>query len=552
MARIHIHHLPAAEGLTAAQEELVLGAGLPSFRPTFEALEERQQMASNLAGALPVQPPVLDVGHVSLRQFVTTPGDPSPQRMQGRLLGAQEDEVAKLVAREPDKKFADIIGANRFDNKWMLQAVSGLEQWCQPDGQIKVKLHFRYGVWSEGNWVKYGHGELYFKQDGMVGGFQSWKFNEANNLNWEGVFSEDKGKLLTRIKDVYRGMSVRAGTVYDEGAAIQTLAQRVEAILHAHGLFPNSNLKSDGNEPRAGGGLRIWVRLPDSRLQLDFDYKGQQGPADVFELQSVSRWRDLGKGKWEQIGLDGNVASALKGARYTVNHGDRARDQADGKVFADRALQTILARANAASGQTAYGYRIGGVTGAVERVELTDEGIRVVFQVQARMQYKSDPNIQTTLASRITLDLKLGGDANGMTQYRCTGANHTFDAEWNGGSRTNDYSYETVFGLSEAGLQQDFKSWSYYRVNMDQVKQAIVNRLSPVLQGKANLIFNQSWDWPVGDGRFMTGWELRGPWGGGSGFVVDLTGASYDPTTGLVHFSVSVQMTGGGNLLRDR
>src|SRR5262249_34600923 len=164
--------------------------------------------------------------------------------MQGQLSSDQADEVAKLVGRAADKKFGDVLGANRFDNRWMLQDVSGVEQSWQSDGQIKVKLHFRYGLWSEGNWVKRGHVELYFKQDGMVGGLQSWKFDKEGDLKWEGTFSADKDKLFTRIKDVYSGWSTRAGTVYDEGAAIQTLAQRVEAICHANGLYPDKHLFS--------------------------------------------------------------------------------------------------------------------------------------------------------------------------------------------------------------------------------------------------------------------------------------------------------------------
>jgi hypothetical protein len=52
MSRIVINDLPAAEGLTPGQEELVQGAGLRSFRPRIEALEDRQMMAANLGAAL--------------------------------------------------------------------------------------------------------------------------------------------------------------------------------------------------------------------------------------------------------------------------------------------------------------------------------------------------------------------------------------------------------------------------------------------------------------------------------------------------------------------
>jgi hypothetical protein len=50
MARIRIDDLPVAEHLTPEQEALIQGAGLKSFRPTLEALEDRQMMSANPAG----------------------------------------------------------------------------------------------------------------------------------------------------------------------------------------------------------------------------------------------------------------------------------------------------------------------------------------------------------------------------------------------------------------------------------------------------------------------------------------------------------------------
>lgn len=42
MARIRIEDLPAVDNLTAEEQEQILGAGLRSFKPTFEALEARE------------------------------------------------------------------------------------------------------------------------------------------------------------------------------------------------------------------------------------------------------------------------------------------------------------------------------------------------------------------------------------------------------------------------------------------------------------------------------------------------------------------------------
>jgi hypothetical protein len=48
MSQIRIDDLPVAETLTPEQEELIQGAGLKSFRPTLEALEDRLMMAGDI------------------------------------------------------------------------------------------------------------------------------------------------------------------------------------------------------------------------------------------------------------------------------------------------------------------------------------------------------------------------------------------------------------------------------------------------------------------------------------------------------------------------
>jgi hypothetical protein len=73
MSRINIEDLPVTENLTPEQEELIEGAGLRSFRPSLEGLEDRQLMAGGLASALPVSQPTLEPAQVSVRQFLNTP-----------------------------------------------------------------------------------------------------------------------------------------------------------------------------------------------------------------------------------------------------------------------------------------------------------------------------------------------------------------------------------------------------------------------------------------------------------------------------------------------
>jgi hypothetical protein len=64
MARIQINELPV-ETLTPQEMEEIFGAGRCSFHPTFEALEARELMASNLLGSAlpPIQAPAHTTGH---------------------------------------------------------------------------------------------------------------------------------------------------------------------------------------------------------------------------------------------------------------------------------------------------------------------------------------------------------------------------------------------------------------------------------------------------------------------------------------------------------
>lgn len=50
MARIRIDDLPLGENLTPEQEELILGAGWQTFRPTLESLENREMLDGGIGG----------------------------------------------------------------------------------------------------------------------------------------------------------------------------------------------------------------------------------------------------------------------------------------------------------------------------------------------------------------------------------------------------------------------------------------------------------------------------------------------------------------------
>ena len=148
MARIRIEDQPVAEDLTAEQEELIVGAGLKSFRPTLEGLEDRQLLASHLAGSLPVAPPVLDPAHVGLREF-TADGDhvAGTLLMQGQRLAAEPYDVSK------DGDSICIQARDRFEwevvaelNIWGLREGASAT-WEKVSGDcIRVSIQFKYRI----------------------------------------------------------------------------------------------------------------------------------------------------------------------------------------------------------------------------------------------------------------------------------------------------------------------------------------------------------------------------------------------------------------------
>jgi hypothetical protein len=498
MARIKIEDLPVAETLTPEQEELIEGAGLRSFKPTFEALEARQMMDAGMSPMLQTMltqsPGPVGQHHNpdlvrELAPAAATPIDrmsaslvgqggqnPLAPRLMQTQLGtpAGQVDVPKMVADQASQKFNEVMGPNRFLNPWMLQRVESTQQWWRDDAhtEIGVRLNFTYGFSKDGN---HGYIDLQFKKDSVFGGSAGWKFDKVDNLDWKGIFPGPRNALRDRTREVYNGWSARV-TLYDEGRVVQTLAQQVESVCHSKGLFTNTPLPFDGYEAKAGG-LRIWVKLPDSRLELNFEYQGQRGQVDVFKLQSVSRWQWMGSW-WQNIDLGANVASALKEAEYRVYHEVDDLKKFDGTHFAEQALKTILDKANASSSKFGNGHRLTDVDGSIARVEPRDDGFHVVFRLHTRVKYwdNSIPDQhhvyrEQDVDVRVGVTMKFAGEINGLKRYSytCASADHEYDNQM---PIPTSLSYEAVFGLSDAALKQGFQNWSNSAVPQAALPQA--------------------------------------------------------------------------------
>src|SRR5262245_2675956 len=120
MARIKIEDLPVADHLTPEQEELIQGAGLRSFRPTFEALEGREMMDAGLGHGLPLPVARPALGGADPAGQVRLLDSPAP--------GAAQAPRAALPHANLDQRF-DALGRQGLPQGQLQSAAS------QADGQ---------------------------------------------------------------------------------------------------------------------------------------------------------------------------------------------------------------------------------------------------------------------------------------------------------------------------------------------------------------------------------------------------------------------------------
>jgi hypothetical protein len=150
MARIRIDDLPIADSLSPEQEQLILGAGLRSFRPSLEALEDRQLMSAGLT-VLPLKPPALAPATVSTPSIQASAQGGAYLQSQLQALiagqGARVDaqHVGKLVVaaahREASALWGDTVAAG------VCQVALG--EITQSDHGVLVKFRLNHVVGGE-------------------------------------------------------------------------------------------------------------------------------------------------------------------------------------------------------------------------------------------------------------------------------------------------------------------------------------------------------------------------------------------------------------------
>jgi hypothetical protein len=187
MARIRIDDLAVADRLSPQQEELILGAGL-SFRPSLEALEDRQLMSAGLS-ILPLKPPALqpaavrtpsiqasDQGGAYLRSQLQTILAGQGGRVDVQQVGKA---VIDTVQREANGHWPEKVAAgvcqvalgeitqsdHRVLVKFRLSEVRGGELRAYRGFEVEIKYDDKGAVTAECTW-RQGWGRSFFLPSG--------------------------------------------------------------------------------------------------------------------------------------------------------------------------------------------------------------------------------------------------------------------------------------------------------------------------------------------------------------------------------------------------
>jgi hypothetical protein len=316
MANIRIDNLPVPEPLTPEEQEQILGAGRPSFRPSFEGLENRELYAANLGGALP--PGLLSLPSAAregalVREFTpvnavaaagvsaSTTGllgsashiTPSPAldaALWGGMAGAQartSPEVAVPTLGASHAEPAQTPGQSRewdqdgchFKESFRDNGDRAVERWYPGAGG---RTFYELQVFKKGTNQRlvYGHEE----NDRYV--LQTW--NDRGQLQSTAVY--DKAGVGQKLKSLDKTL--------DDGAKLQgawkdnkwvetttgsTKFQTQTEVFDGPGdtlrsrdrIETNGTTKVHGERQRLGGWLETTTDSPDFKYRRD--YYGQGG-----------------------------------------------------------------------------------------------------------------------------------------------------------------------------------------------------------------------------------------------------------------------------------
>jgi RTX calcium-binding nonapeptide repeat (4 copies) len=270
MARIRIDDLPVAEDLTPEQEALIQGAGLKSFRPSLEALEDRQLMAAGITLAAATGVLTIEGSNAAERADVKVVNDVSGSRMVQATLNFRNQRFAATQVKAI--VFRGEGGNDTFTNYTAIAstAYGGTGEDVLRGGSGNDTL---YG--GDGNDTLYGgagNDKLYGDSgnDGLYGG--------KGNDELRGGAGADRFLVMegsTAAKDVKAEDAVltfRNGTKDWTPEEIEMM-DKAFAILHEE-IGSTALLKLSNTRDGGGGGLTFERIVREGRFAADNDSEG--------------------------------------------------------------------------------------------------------------------------------------------------------------------------------------------------------------------------------------------------------------------------------------
>jgi hypothetical protein len=443
MARIKIEDLPIAENLTPEQEELIQGAGLRSFRPKLEGLEDRQLMASGLAGSLPVPPPALGQAQVGLRDFLSTPPGAGPQVGQVHTLASSQlgaaygNDADKILPQARDIMYKQVLGRNAIENRWALsvRARDG-ETVDQVGNTIKITFDLN---------DQQGPCKAVLKFEGSIHGATStFSLKEAKLEGYHGAGLVG-GMFDAVCKEIYGKNTIQA--------------ERFDATW-----FKNNSIKiaeqltgKSGFQVKGFVGIENGTQLSldtgRGELRLTWKYDYTQAGASYLKLSDVSDpTNQLGAG----------VKQAFMDAKWwtSAQNPDAARQQG-----ANQFGQSVVNWFQEKGSLDKDFINLGNIK-ASYKVQFTAEGANVIVELERGAVYDPDKGIDVKLKLTLTFHLKYEGMA--------TDGSHTFslmkdgldvkdNSTWtkNGHTEYRKAVDLSAFGTSSGALRDAFNTYRF-------------------------------------------------------------------------------------------
>ncbi len=293
MARIRIDDLPAAQDLTPEEQEQLLGAGRPGFRPGFEALEGREMYAANITAGV-----TAGVLHVrTLHQAGTEKNDAISFRLVNKQLQLfnEANKVVKTfdTAETARIKAIDVVMEGRGDHlnvdfTGLGKLPGSARQMNLGEGQsADVTYTNQRGEKVQAHSREYDNGTTHIKETNLTIGVRQFKVMERSNpcgahgtdhfITVEG----DEGMWVTGDDHNQNGFLVKSQIPGQAGSMVLTKFDSYGGMWDGQGWAPQ-----EGQKLLESGGKAINAGWKDGRWVVT---TGSGGTTQVSSYESFGR-----------------------------------------------------------------------------------------------------------------------------------------------------------------------------------------------------------------------------------------------------------------------